>query len=68
VQPDWPEHARAAGRWYLILERDEYMTNDLPDLERKLWEFAKSAGYFEEALRGLCYPHCRREIVESETL
>ena len=45
VQPHWPEHARAAGRWYLTLERDEYITHDLPDLERKLYEFALATGY-----------------------
>jgi hypothetical protein len=57
VQPHWPNDARQQGQWHLILEREEWITNDLPDLERRLYEFARSAGYFDPppALRHKSY-------------
>jgi hypothetical protein len=42
VQGDhWPEHCREEGKWYLIVERSEWIDDDLSKLERILWdEFA----------------------------
>src|SRR5262249_4620790 len=45
VRAWWPEDARDAGRWHLLLERSEYIDNDLEALERKLYGFAIQAGY-----------------------
>lgn len=45
VLPHWPERARAEGRYYLILNRDEYITDDLELLERKLFDWAVAEGY-----------------------
>jgi hypothetical protein len=47
VEPFWPADARAEGEWYLLLGRDEWITNDLTALERRLYDWAKSEGYFE---------------------
>lgn len=44
TQPHWPEEAKAQGRWYLIIGRSEWITDDLATLERKLYEFAGSEG------------------------
>ncbi len=33
--------------WYLLLERSDWITTDLADLERKLYEFGISGGFFE---------------------
>lgn len=33
--------------YYLILDRDDYMTPDLESLERLLFDWAGSGGYFE---------------------
>jgi hypothetical protein len=41
----WPEAARREGKWYLILGRDEYITDDLRALEMKLHAFANAEGY-----------------------
>jgi hypothetical protein len=45
VQPHWPENAKAEGRWHLLLGRDEWITNDLESLERKLYDWAVSEDY-----------------------
>jgi hypothetical protein len=44
----WPDEAKAAGKWHLLIERDEYITDDLEPLERKLfdWAFGDSPAYF----------------------
>lgn len=42
----WTPQAKAQGAWYLILERDDYISDDLESLERKLYEFAKDYGAF----------------------
>ena len=42
----WPESTKARGEWYLLLDRDEYVTNDLTALERRLYDWAASEGYF----------------------
>jgi hypothetical protein len=45
VPSHWPDAAKAQGNHYLILERCEWITDDLESLERRLYEFAVSAGY-----------------------
>jgi hypothetical protein len=45
VEPHWPEAARAEGKWHLLLERDEFITDDLPALERRLYKYAGTAGF-----------------------
>lgn len=47
VREWWPDAARQAGKWHLLLGRDEYITDDLEALERKLYEFAVSEDYCE---------------------
>ena len=47
VQDHWPEHAKADGKWHLLLDRNEWITDDLRLLEGKLWEYAKEQGYFD---------------------
>ncbi len=44
IQPHWPDSAKSRGQWHLILGRDEWISNDLSMLERKLYEFAVSEG------------------------
>jgi diketogulonate reductase-like aldo/keto reductase len=46
VQDHWPAESKKRGKWHLLIGRDEQITNDLPVLEKQLWEFAKSEGYF----------------------
>ena len=48
VKPHWPEAAKARGRWYLIICNNEFISDDLTALERRLYEFAKSEGYLEQ--------------------
>ena len=43
----WPEAAKARGKWHLLIGRDEWITDDLETLERKLYDWAASEGYFE---------------------
>jgi hypothetical protein len=45
VQPHWPEAAKARGKWYLLIDRDDWITDDLGTLERKLYDWAASEGY-----------------------
>ena len=47
VQEHWPESAQGKGKWHLLIERDEWITDDLESLERKLYDFAISAGYMD---------------------
>ena len=47
VQDHWPAAARARGRWHLLIGRDEQISDDLESLERRLYEFARSEGYFD---------------------
>lgn len=47
VQPHWPDAAKARGKWHLLIARDEWITDDLETLERKLYDWAASEGYFE---------------------
>jgi hypothetical protein len=48
VQDHWPDAARAKGKWHLILDRREWISDDLESLERKLFDFAMSAGYADD--------------------
>jgi hypothetical protein len=48
VQPHWPDAAKARGKWHLLLDRDDWITDDLETLERKLYDWAVSEGYFED--------------------
>jgi hypothetical protein len=45
VEEWWPDDCRREGKWHLILDRDEYITDDLERLERALYTYAISAGY-----------------------
>jgi hypothetical protein len=47
MQPHWSDAAKARGKWYLLIARDEWITDDLETLERKLYDWAASEGYFE---------------------
>lgn len=49
VGDHWPDAARARGKFYLILERDEYISDDLEELERKLYDWAMASGYQRQA-------------------
>jgi hypothetical protein len=44
VTAAWPETCQKQGKYYLILERDEYISDDLADLEAKLYRFGISSG------------------------
>ena len=46
VSPHWPESARNQGKWHLIINRDEWISDDLTTLEHKLYDFAVSEGFF----------------------
>lgn len=47
VNDHWPQTARDAGQWYLILTRDEYIENDIEKLERTLFDWANTSGYLD---------------------
>jgi len=49
VQPHWPADARQRGRWHLLIGRDDWITDNLETLERRLYAFATSEGYCDEA-------------------
>jgi hypothetical protein len=44
VTENWPEAAQR-GKWYLLIERDETITDDLAGLERELYDWAMASGY-----------------------
>jgi hypothetical protein len=48
VQPHWPEDARRQGGWHLLLGNEEWITNDLSELEERLYQFAVDSGYVHE--------------------
>lgn len=52
VQPYWPQAARDEGKWYLILGRDEYITDDLLALEQKLCDYANAEGFEPDGWQG----------------
>jgi hypothetical protein len=39
----WPEHNK--GKYLLTIHRNEWLSDDLESLERKLYDFAVSEGY-----------------------
>lgn len=45
VTADWPQGSREAGKFYLLLGTQEYISNVLSDLERILYEYAESEGF-----------------------
>ena len=47
VQDHWPDASKAEGKYHLIIERSEWITDDLESLERRLYAFADSDGYFK---------------------
>lgn len=49
----WPVDLRQRGAWHLIIERDEWVSNDLAALERELFNFALSSGA-EMGIDDLC--------------
>ena len=48
VLPHWPEKTRKAGKWYLLIGRCEWISDDLEELERHLYEYACDEGYCDE--------------------
>lgn len=48
VMPHWPEAARKAGKWCLLIGNDQWISDDLTALERDLYEWAKAEGYFTD--------------------
>jgi hypothetical protein len=49
----WPAETRARGAFHLLIERDEWVSGDLYDLERRLYEFALAEGYETPADDGM---------------
>jgi hypothetical protein len=43
----WRGHPAEPYEYLLVVGREEYLSNDLPELEQRLYEFAQSEGYFE---------------------
>lgn len=52
VTEKWPEQSRKAGAFHLVLGRDEWLSNDLAELEAKLYEFGVQEGCFDPRLEG----------------
>lgn len=48
VLPNWPEAARKEGKWHLLIENCEWITDDLAALERRLYDWAIQSGYVEQ--------------------
>jgi hypothetical protein len=45
VQAHWPDAAKAQGKWHLLTERNESISDNLEKLERALYAWALSNGY-----------------------
>ena len=45
VQDHWPAAAKSAGQYHLLIANCEWIDYELAPLERRLYEFAVSAGY-----------------------
>ena len=45
VQQHWPTLSRNQVRWHLMIGRQEWITDNLTFVERKLYEFAVDEGY-----------------------
>ena len=48
VNEAWHATAREMGRYYLLIERDDWIDNDLEKLERILYDYAVRYGLIEE--------------------
>lgn len=44
VMPHWPDAAKARGAFHLYIERDEWISDNLTDLEGKLFEWCRDEG------------------------
>jgi hypothetical protein len=44
VQAHWPDAAKAQGKWHLLTERNESISDNLEKLERALYAWALSNG------------------------
>jgi hypothetical protein len=44
VLDTWPEATRRAGKYYLQIGNQEFISDDLADLERRLFDYGKSEG------------------------
>jgi hypothetical protein len=43
--PDnWPLKPEAAGKWYLLIYRDDWPSDDLSELEERLYNFRRGRG------------------------
>lgn len=42
VADHWPEEAKAKGKFFLVIGNCDWISNDLDDLERKLYDFVRS--------------------------
>jgi len=47
VTDHWPEETRKQGKYYLLLNRSEWISDDLLQLERRLYQWACDEGYCE---------------------
>jgi hypothetical protein len=45
VAAHWPDAAKARGKWHLLTERNETISDDLEALERDLYAWAMANGY-----------------------
>lgn len=45
VLENWPESTRRAGKYYLILGNQEFISDDLEKLERELHDYAVGEGF-----------------------
>lgn len=54
-------HDDGGGRWYLLLNRDEWRSDDLAELEARLYEWALDEGYWEEGVARPAQPEAREE-------
>jgi hypothetical protein len=44
----WPaDNASKVSRWYTVIGRSEYTSDDIGQIERVLYDFAGSEGYFD---------------------
>jgi hypothetical protein len=45
VMDHWPDYTKEVGKYHLLIGNREWVSNDLENLERELYEFAVSEGY-----------------------
>jgi hypothetical protein len=47
--PDnWLLNPDAAGKWYLLIYRDHWLSDNLSELEERLYNFGVDEGYFDD--------------------